>query len=138
LAFKLHLGKALLIASSREVIMTFVKSTGAVMAVINLSAVTTLFAATIEAQSQVGSLSSQTVRGEVSAVEGEVHMAKNSQGEDILQLVDKSYVITTPTGHEIPLKLSRDTKVPTRANPGDRIEAQIADRGHTLSVMLVE
>ncbi len=118
--------------------MTLVKSTGAVMAVISLSVMTTLFAATIEAQSQVGSLSSQTVRGEVSAVEGEFHMAKNSQGEDILQMVDKSYVITTPTGQEIPLKLSRDTKVPTRANPGDRIEAKISDRGNTLSVMLVE
>ena len=115
--------------------MTFLKSTGTVMAVISLSVVTTLFAATmIEAQSP----SSNTVRGEVSAVEGEFHMAKNSQGEDILQMVDKSYVITTPTGQEIPLKLSRDTKVPTRANPGDRIEAKISDRGNTLSVMLVE
>jgi hypothetical protein len=118
--------------------MTLVKSTGAVMAVISLSVMTTLFAATIEAQSQVGSLSSQTVRGGVSAVEGEFLMAKNSQGEDILRMVDKSYVITTPTGQEIPLKLSRDTKVPTRANPGDRIEAKISDRGNTLSVMLVE
>ena len=106
---------------------------------ISLSVVTTLFAATmIEAQSQLGSPSSKTVKGEVSAVEGEFHMAKNSLGEDILKMVDKSYVITTPTGQEIQLKLSRDTKVPTRANPGDRIEAKISDRGQILSVMLVE
>jgi hypothetical protein len=118
--------------------MMLVKSTGAVMAVISLSVVTTLFAATIEAQSQLGSPFSKTVRGEVSAVVGEFHMAKNSHGEDILQMVDKSYVITTPAGQEIPLKLSRDTKVPTRANPGDRIEARISDRGQILSVMLVE
>lgn len=118
--------------------MTLVKSTGAVMAVMSLSVATTLFAATIEAPSKSGSPTSKTVRGEVSVVEGEFHMAKNSQGEDILQMVDKSYVITTPTGQEIPLKLSRDTKVPTRANPGDRVEAKISDRGQTLSVMLVE
>ena len=119
--------------------MTLVKSTGAVMRAISLSVVTTLFAATmIEAQSQLGSPSSKTVKGEVSAVEGEFHMAKNARGEDILKMVDKSYVITTPTGQEIQLKLSRDTKVPTRANPGDRIEAKISDRGQILSVMLVE
>lgn len=59
-------------------------------------------------------------------MEGEFHMAKNSLGEDILKMVDKSYVITTPTGQEIQLKLSRDTKVPTRANPGDRVEAKIS------------
>jgi hypothetical protein len=121
--------------------MTLGRSTGAVMTVISLSVVTSLFAATmIEAQSQLGlgSPSSKIVIGEVSAVEGEFHMAKNSRGEDILKMVDKSYVITTPTGQEIQLKLSRDTKVPTRANPGDRIEAKISDRGQTLSVMLVE
>jgi len=119
--------------------MTLVKSPGAVMTLISLSVATALFAATrIEAQSQVGSPSSKTIRGEVAAVEGEFHMAKNSLGEDILKMVDKSYVITTPTGQEIQLKLSRDTKVPTRANPGDRIEAKISDRGQTLSVMLVE
>jgi len=118
--------------------MTLVKSTGIVMTVISLTVVATLFAATMtEAQSQLGSPSSKTVIGEVSAVEGEFHMAKNSLGEDILKMVDKSYVITTPTGQEIQLKLSRDTKVPTRANPGDRIEAKISDRGQTLSVMLV-
>jgi len=119
--------------------MTLLKSTGAVMTVISLSLVTTLFAATmIEAQSQLGSPASKTVIGEVSAVEGEFHMAKNARGEDILKMVDKSYVITTPTGRKLELKLSRDTKVPTRANPGDRIEAKISDKGQTLSVMLVE
>jgi hypothetical protein len=119
--------------------MTLGKSTGAIMTVISLSVVTSLIAATmVEAQSQLGLHSSKTVIGEVSAVEGEFHMAKNSRGEDILKMVDKSYVITTPTGQEILLMLSRDTKVPTRANPGDRIEAKISDRGQTLSVMLVE
>jgi len=116
-----------------------VQSTGAVRTVLSLTVVATLSAATMtEAQSPLGSPSSKTVRGEVSAVEGEFHMAKNSLGEDILKMVDKSYVITTPTGQEIQLKLSRDTKVPTRANPGDRIEAKISDRGQTLSVMLVQ
>ena len=118
--------------------MTLVRSTGAVA--LSLSVVTTLLAATtiVGAQSQLGSPSPKTVIGQVSAVEGEFHMAKNSLGEDILKMVDKSYVVTTPAGQEIQLKLSRDTKVPTRANPGDRIEAKISDRGQTLSVMLVE
>ena len=120
--------------------MTLVQSTGVVMTVISLSMVTTLFDATmVGAQSQVGSPSSKTVVGKVTAVDGEFHMAKNQLGEDILNIVDKSYVITTPTGEEIQLKLSRDTKVPARAAiPGDRVEAKISDRGQTLSVMLVE
>jgi len=119
--------------------MTLVKSIGSVMTVISLSLVTTLFAATMtEAQSQLGSPSSKTVIGEVSAVEGEFHMGKNALGEDILKMVDKSYIITTPTGQEVQLKLTRETKVPTRANPGDRVEAKISDKGRTLSVMLIE
>ena len=118
--------------------MRLVKSTGAVITAISLSLVATLFDATIGAQPQSGSPSSKTVKGEVSAVEGEFHMEKNYLGEDILKMVDKSYTITTPTGQEIQLKLSRKTKVPTRANPGDRIEAEISDQGQTLSVMLIE
>jgi hypothetical protein len=119
--------------------MTLIKSTGAVITAISLNLVTTLFDATmIEAQSQLGSPSSKTVIGKVSAVEGEFYMAKNSLGEDILKMVDKSYTITTPTGREIQLKLSRETKVPTRANPGDQIEAEISDKGQTLSVLLIE
>lgn len=118
--------------------MTFVKSTGAAITAISLSFVTILFDATIGAQSQLASPSSKTVIGEVSAVEGEFHMAKNSVGEDILKMVDKSYIITTPTGQEVQLKLTRETKVPTRANAGDRVEAKISDKGRTLSVMLIE
>jgi hypothetical protein len=65
-------------------------------------------------------------------------MAKNPQGEDILEIVDKSYVITTRTGEEMRLELSENTKVPKRANPGDRIEARISQDGHTLSVTRIE
>jgi hypothetical protein len=119
--------------------MTLRRATSAGVLIIGLNVVTPLFTAPmVVAQSQLGSPSSKTVVGKVSAVEGEFHMAKNSLGEDILKMVDKSYVITTPTGQDIQLKLSRDTKVPIRANPGDQIEAKISDRGHTLSVMLVE
>jgi hypothetical protein len=119
--------------------MTLGRATGAVVLIIGLNVVTQLFATRmVVAQAQLGSPSSTTVVGTVSAVEGEFHMAKNSLGEDILKMVDKSYVITTPTGQEIQLQLSRDTKVPARANPGDQIEAKISDRGQILSVMLVE
>ena len=78
----------------------------------------------------------QTVTGQVSAVEGEFHMAKDYR-EDILKMVDKSYIVTTPIGQPIELKLTRETKVPARANPGDRIEAKITEKGQTLSVKLI-
>jgi hypothetical protein len=65
-------------------------------------------------------------------------MAKSPQGVDVLEIVDKSYVITTRTGEELRLDLSEDTKVPTRANPGDKIEARISQEGHTLSVTRIE
>jgi len=72
--------------------MTFVKSTGAALIAISLSLVTILFDATIVgAQSQLGSPSSKTVIGEVSAVEGEFHMAKNSVGEDIFKMEAKTF-----------------------------------------------
>lgn len=92
----------------------------------------------IGAQSHSGPSLSKTVTGEVATVEGEFHMAKNPQGEDVLEMVDRSYVITTRTGEELRLELSHDTKVPKRANPGDRIEARISQEGHTLSVTRVE
>ena len=86
---------------------------------------------------QLQSGTAQTVTGQVSAVEGEFHMAKDFRGEDILKMVDKSYIVTTPTGQKIELKLTRETKVPARANPGDRIEAKITEKGQTLSVQLI-
>ena len=88
-------------------------------------------------QAQLQSGHAQTVTGHVSAVEGEFHMAKDYRGEDILRMVDKSYIVTTPTGQQIELKLTRETKVPARANPGDRIEARITEKGQTLSVQLI-
>ena len=116
--------------------MEAIQKTGrAVVAAACLSLVSTLVSATmIEAQSHSESSSSKTIRGEVLTVEGEFHMAKTPQGDDILELVDKSYVITTRTGEEMRLELRRDTKVPQRANPGDRIEARISQEGQTLSV----
>src|SRR5262249_23688929 len=101
-----------------------------------LTVISLLCAGTIQAQVQSGT--SKTVTGEVSAVEGEFHMAKDDRGEDILKMVDKSYIVTTPMGHQIELKLTRETKVPMRANPGDRIEAKISEKGQTLSVKLIE
>lgn len=91
-----------------------------------------------EAQTQSRPSSPRTVTGQVSAVEGNFHMAKDGGGKDILQFVDKAYTITTPTGQEIELTLTRETRVPTRANPGDRVEAQISEKGQALSVKLIE
>ena len=91
-----------------------------------------------QAHSRSGSPALQVVTGRVSEVEGEFHITKNARGEDVLKFVDKSYVVITRTGEEIHLKLTPGTKVPARANPGDRIEAKISNEGQTLSVMLVE
>jgi len=88
----------------------------------------------VEAQSPSKSSPSMIVRGEVSQVEGEFHMTKDSQGLDTLDIVDKSYVITDRAGKELRLELRDDTKVLNRVNPGDKIEAQISSEGHTLSV----
>ncbi len=106
------------------------------LTLMTLGLVSLLSVSTIQAQLPSGS--PKTVTGKVSAVEGEFHMAKDYRGEDILKMIDKSYLITTPTGQQIELKLTRETKVPTRANPGDRIEAKITEKGHTLSVKLIE
>jgi hypothetical protein len=105
------------------------------LAAMSLGVVNLLFAPTIQAQLQT---SSQTVTGQVSAVEGEFQMTKDYRGQDMLRMVDKSYTVTTPTGQKIELKLTRETKVPTRANPGDRIEAKVTEKGQTLSVKLIE
>ena len=102
----------------------------------SLGVVSLLSVPTIEAQLQSGT--PKTVTGQVSAVEGEFHMTKDYRGEDILKMVDKSYIVTTPTGQQIELKLTRETKVHSRANPGDRIEAKITEKGQTLSVKLIE
>jgi hypothetical protein len=74
------------------------------------------------------------VIGEVSQVEGEFHMAKDPQGQDTLDIVDKSYVITDRAGKEFRLEVRDDTKVLNRVNPGDKVEAKISFEDHTLSV----
>ncbi|HKY70688.1 MAG TPA: hypothetical protein VJL88_02110 [Nitrospira sp.] len=119
--------------------MTYLTVPRTTLAAMSLAVASLLVAATsIEARSQSELPSSKTVTGQVSAVEGEFHMAKDARGEETLRMVDKAYIITTPAGQEIQLKLTRETKVPTRANPGDRVEAKISQQGQTLSVRLIE
>jgi hypothetical protein len=89
-------------------------------------------------QAQLQSGSPKTVTGQVSAVAGEFQMTRDTRGEDIVKMIDKSYTVTTPTGQQIELKLTRETQVPTRANPGDRVEAKVTEKGQTLSVRLIE
>ena len=104
------------------------------LAAMSLGVVSLISAPTIQAQLQS---SPKTVIGQVSAVEGEFHMTKDYRGKDTLKMVDKAYTVTTPTGQQIELKLTNETKVPARANPGDRIEARVTDKGQTLSVKLI-
>lgn len=100
-----------------------------VMAMVSVGLVAVL-KTRVEAQSP-----SMIVIGEVSQVEGEFHMARDLQGQDTLDIVDKSYVITDRAGKELRLELRDDTKVLNRVNPGDKIEAQISIEGRTLSVI---
>ena len=105
------------------------------LAAVSLGAVSLLAAPGIHAQVQS---SPKTVTGQVSAVEGKFQMTKDYRGQDSLMMVDTSYTVTTSTGQHIELKLTRETKVPARANPGDRIEAKVTEKGQTLSVKLIE
>ena len=91
-----------------------------------------------EAQSRSESSPSKVVTGEVAQVKGEFHMAKDPQGELTLDIVDKSYVITSPAGVAVRLELDDNTKVRTRVQPGDKIQAKISSQGHTLSVTRLE
>lgn len=78
------------------------------------------------------------VTGEVSKVEGEFQMSKDRQGDDTLDIVDTSYILTDQFGKEVRLELDDDTKIRKRVNPGDKIEAKISSEGHTLSVTRIE
>ena len=80
----------------------------------------------------------KTVMGEVAQVEGEFHMAKGPEGDVTLDIVDKFYVITSQAGKEVRLELDDKTKVENRVNPGDKVEARISPKGHTLSVTRLE
>jgi hypothetical protein len=137
MAFKMHHSDE--VGRGEKGTMRSIKCTSAAVTAISLSIASLSFAAPpSDARSQPGSPSPNTVTGQVSAVEGEFHMAKDARGEDTLKMVDKAYIITTPAGQEIQLKLTRETRVPNRANPGDRVEAKISEKGQTLSVKLIE
>jgi hypothetical protein len=113
--------------------MKALKSSSLVMAIVSVGLIAVL-GSRAEAQSPSKSPPSVIVIGKVSQVEGEFHMAKDPQGQDTLDIVDKSYVITDQAGKELRLELRNDTKVLNRVNPGDKIEAKISFEGHTLSV----
>jgi hypothetical protein len=115
--------------------MSYMTACRTVLSAMSLCTVSLLSAPTIHAQLQS---SPKTVIGQVSAVEGEFHMTKDYRGKDTLKMVDRSYSVTTPTGQQIELKLTDETKVPARANPGDRIEARVTEKGQTLSVKLIK
>jgi hypothetical protein len=101
-----------------EIRMNAPMSSSLVMAIVSVCLVAVL-GSRAEAQSPSKSPPSMIVVGEVSQVEGEFHMSKGPQGQDTLDIVDKSYVITDQAGKELRLELRDDTKVLNRVNPGD-------------------
>ncbi len=109
--------------------MKALKSSSHVLAIVTVSLLTVL-GTRAEAQSPF-----MIIRGEVSQVEGEFHMTRDLQGQDTLDIVDKSYVMIDRAGKELRLELRDDTKILNRVNPGDKIEAKISIEGHTLSVI---
>lgn len=118
--------------------MKSLKLTSLAMAIVTVGFVAVL-GTRGEARSPLESSPSKIVTGEVAQVEGEFHMAKDSQGELTLDIVDKSYVIvTSQAGEEVRLELDDNTKVLKKVNPGDKIVAKISSKGHTLSVTRFE
>jgi uncharacterized protein YdeI (BOF family) len=121
----------------KEVQMKSLKSTSLAMAIVSVGLVSVL-GTRAEGRSPSESSPSKIVTGEVAQVEGEFHMAKDPKGEVTLDIVDKSYVVTSQAGAEVRLELDDNTKVGKRVNPGDKIEAKVSSRGHTLSVTRLE
>jgi len=122
----------------KEVDMKSLKSTSLAVAIVSVGLVAVL-GTRAEARSPSESSPSKIVTGKVAQVEGEFHMAKDPQGELTLDIVDKSYVIiTSQAGKEVRLELDDNTKVRKRVNPGDKIEAKVSSKGHTLSVTRLE
>jgi hypothetical protein len=117
--------------------MKSLKSTSLAMAIVSVGLIAVL-GARAEARSPSESPASKIVTGEVFKVEGEFQMAKDRQGDDTLDIVDKSYVITDQSGKEVRLELTDDTKVQKRVVPGDKVEAKVSSKGHTLSVTRLE
>ena len=117
--------------------MNSLKSTSLATAIVTVGLVVAL-GTLAEAQSPSESTPSKVVTGEVAQVKGEFHMAKDPKGEVTLDIVDKSYVVTSQAGEEVRLELDDNTKVRKRVNPGDKIEAKVSSRGHTLSVTRLE
>ena len=117
--------------------MMSLKSTSLATAIVSVGLVGAL-GTLAEAQSPSESSPSKVVTGEVAQVKGEFHMAKDPQGELTLDIVDKSYVITSQAGEEVRLELDDNTKVRKKVNPGDKIIAKISSKGHTLSVTRLE
>jgi hypothetical protein len=117
--------------------MESIKSTSLALAIGSVGLIAVL-GAQAETRSPSESPASKIVTGEVSKVEGEFQMAKDRQGDDTLDIVDKSYVITDQSGKEVRLELTNDTKVQNRVVPGDKVEAKVSSKGHTLSVTRLE
>jgi uncharacterized protein YdeI (BOF family) len=125
----------------KEVFMKSLKLTSLAITIIGVGLVAALGTraeARSPSESPSQSSPSKIVTGEVAQVEGEFHMAKDTQGELTLDIVDKFYVITSQAGEEVRLELDDNTKVGKRVNPGDKIEAKVSSKGHTLSVTRLE
>src|SRR5205823_4721683 len=88
----------------KEVHMNSLKSTSLATAMVTVGLVWAL-GTLAEAQSPLDSTPSKVVTGEVAQVKGEFHMAKDPKGEFTLDIVDKSYVITSQAGEEVRLEL---------------------------------
>lgn len=117
--------------------MTFLTPTSLAIAFIGASCVAAQSIGA-EGRSPSGLAPSKVVIGEVAQVKGEFHMAKDPHGDVTLDIVDKSYVITSQAGEEVRLELDGKTKVLKRVNPGDKVSAKISPEGHTLSVTRLE
>lgn len=117
--------------------MKFLKLTILAIAIVTIGLIA-VGGSQVEARSPSESSPLKIVTGEVYKVEGEFQMSKDSHGDDTLDIVDTSYIITDQSGKEVRLELDDQTKIRRKVNPGDKIEAKISSEGHTLSVTRIE
>ena len=117
--------------------MKSLTSSSLAMAIVSVGLIAVL-GTRAEARSPSESSPSKIVTGEVAQVEGEFHMAKDTQGELTLDIVDKSYVITSQAGERGASRTRRQYQSPEKGQPGDKIVAKISSKGHTLSVTRLE
>ncbi|MGQ0812786.1 MAG: hypothetical protein ACT4OO_16380 [Nitrospiraceae bacterium] len=80
-------------------------------------------------------VSSATVKGEVVMIAGDLQTLDPRQGERNAGMIMQEIVVLPPHRHvAVTLSVDESTKVDGEVAIGDKIEAQVTDTGHALSI----